>query len=277
VTELRAGVDADEDAVVWAVVAAQLQASVRLDGAGPCPAQARGTRLGGGVLAAKGFEWPRADDGTPLAVLAQVDCDQLNAALGRDVLPAGTLLTFFYDAAEQRGWGYDLGDRQYWRVHAAEAASAVPVVAPEGVPSGAAVGCGLRRVLTIPERWEPAVQGLRDAGRGAVNRLYDRVGAPGKAPVHRMFGWPEPVQGPMQLECELAAHGVPPGSPEAHRGPLVERLRAGAADWVLLLQVDSDAAAGWMWGDTGTLYYWIRRQDLAAGDFSRVWGIGQCC
>ena len=40
---------------------------------------------------------------------------------------------------------------------------------------------------------------------------------------------------------------------------------------------DTDDDTGWMWGDVGTLYFWIREQDARAGDFSRVWMVFQCC
>jgi uncharacterized protein YwqG len=48
-------------------------------------------------------------------------------------------------------------------------------------------------------------------------------------------------------------------------------------DWHLLLQVDSEQAAGMMWGDVGRLYYWIRSKDLKAGNFDNVWLVLQCC
>jgi uncharacterized protein YwqG len=40
--------------------------------------------------------------------------------------------------------------------------------------------------------------------------------------------------------------------------------------------VDSDDAAGTMWGDSGMLYYWIRDDDLAARRFDRAWCVMQC-
>jgi len=46
-------------------------------------------------------------------------------------------------------------------------------------------------------------------------------------------------------------------------------------DWLLLLQADDDV--GWMWGDSGTIYYWIRRQDLHRARFDHTWMILQCC
>ncbi|MDQ3090683.1 MAG: YwqG family protein [Actinomycetota bacterium] len=41
-------------------------------------------------------------------------------------------------------------------------------------------------------------------------------------------------------------------------------------DLCLLLQVDSDEAAGMMLGDVGRLYLWIHRDDLAARRFDRA-------
>ena len=32
-----------------------------------------------------------------------------------------------------------------------------------------------------------------------------------------------------------------------------------------------------MWGDVGSIYYWIHRDDLDAGVFDRAWMIFQCC
>ena len=56
-----------------------------------------------------------------------------------------------------------------------------------------------------------------------------------------------------------------------------ERKSSSAADWRLLLQLDTDNDAGMMWGDTGVLYFWIREQDARAKDFSKVWVILQSC
>jgi uncharacterized protein YwqG len=39
---------------------------------------------------------------------------------------------------------------------------------------------------------------------------------------------------------------------------------------VLLFQVASDAATGWIWGDLGTIYVSIHRSDLAAGSFDKA-------
>ena len=80
----------------------------------------------------------------------------------------------------------------------------------------------------------------------------------------------------MELECQLASNGVYLGDGKAYGDARYDHLRAGAHDWRLLLQLDSDETAEMMWGDSGMLYYWIRQQDLRALDFSNTWLVLQC-
>ena len=51
-------------------------------------------------------------------------------------------------------------------------------------------------------------------------------------------------------------------------------------DWLLLFQLDSGVTAenfDLMFGDSGSIYFYIRKEDLAARRFDRVWLIQQCC
>ncbi|GAA1564430.1 hypothetical protein GCM10009827_102520 [Dactylosporangium maewongense] len=260
-TEVRDGVDGGDDEALWAAVMAHALPSVRLthspacgSACGPADGSAcgsacgeglRGTRLGGVALGDERFVWPRTDGGRALSLIVQLDCDEVNEALGLDALPAGMLLAFFYDAVEMGGWENDPSDPQWWRVVMVDAGSAVPVAAPEGAATFPAVACAGRRVLTIPDESEAVVQPLWERQPAGMDALYGRA----EAPMHRVLGWPEFIQDP---------------------------ARPDDGDWVLLLQVDSDNVTGWMWGDVGRLYYWIRRQDLVAGEFGRVRGVVQC-
>ncbi len=82
----------------------------------------------------------------------------------------------------------------------------------------------------------------------------------------------------MRSECQLVASGIYVGKPEAFQGERTqELLRVAPSEWRLLLQLDTDEdGPGWMWGDSGRIYYWIRRGDLAAGAFDRTWLVLQC-
>lgn len=97
--------------------------------------------------------------------------------------------------------------------------------------------------------------------------LGDRSGEPR----HSLRGNASPIQGPMRREAEETARDL--GLLETGGDSAEERQ----SDWELLLEIDSDEdGPGWMWGDVGRLYFWIRRQDLAVRDFSKVSSIEQC-
>jgi uncharacterized protein YwqG len=252
------------------------RSSVRLRRAAACPDTDAGSRFGGTALLPDGQAWPATRAGRPLSFLAQVSTADIPVPSGVAVLPADTLLAFFYEAGEQQGWGFDPGDRQFSAVIAAPAADAVAVASPAEALAFPAYRMLPRTVTTIPDHGEPSLDEL-GADYAVVRRLYADLDRDDKAPWHRMFGWPDLVQNPMQLECQLASNGIYVGDGKGYRHPRAAELAPGAGDWLLLLQLDTDDKIGWMWGDTGTIYYWIRRQDLLAARFDQAWMIFQCC
>jgi uncharacterized protein YwqG len=54
-----------------------------------------------------------------------------------------------------------------------------------------------------------------------------------------------------------------------------KELEPGAADWKLILQLDSDESVGMKWGGSGLLTFWIRQQALVNRDFRNVWVLTQ--
>lgn len=252
------------------------RSSVRLRRAAACPDTDAGSRFGGTALLPGGQAWPATRAGRPLSFLAQVSTADIQVPSGVAVLPADTLLAFFYEAGEQQGWGFHPGDRQFSAVVAVPAADAVAAASPAGALAFPAYRMLRRPVTTIPDHGEPSLDEL-GADYDVFRRLYAGLDRDDKPPWHRMFGWPDLVQNPMQLECQLASNGIYLGDGKGYRHPRAAELAPGAEDWVLLLQLDTDDKIGWMWGDTGTIYHWIRRQDLLAARFDQAWMIFQCC
>jgi len=238
------------------------------------------TKLGGHPDLSAGWSWPRGWE-TPLSFIAQLDL----AAIAHhphlpQVLPQAGLLVCFYDA-DQQPWGYDPRDRDGFKVgfippgtplHRAE----VPADLPDD-GRYREVGLAAEPQLTYAP-WESfAVEqlGLSDGERLAYGQVLadDQSGQV----IHRLLGHPDPIQGDMQLECQLASSGIYCGDARSQHDPRAAALRAGAADWRLLLQIDSDQRAGMLWGDVGRIYYWMRAQDLAARHFEQAWLVLQCC
>jgi uncharacterized protein YwqG len=86
------------------------------------------------------------------------------------------------------------------------------------------------------------------------------------------------MQGEMQTDCQLASHGINYCNP-VHGGVSeveINKLKEGATDWELLLQIDSDDNAGMMWGDVGKLYFWIHRDELRRRNLDAAWMVLQC-
>jgi uncharacterized protein YwqG len=231
------------------------------------------SRFGGMPDAPIGFTWPTRDQ-RALTFLAQIDL----AAARAPGLPAAGSLLFFYDAVEQP-WGFEpdhAGGAHVCFVPPGIALRrlAHPPVDPAGGPY-AACSLGFTRGFDLPGLYDSLVAdggfGFDDDAEDAYAALLDARA--GEAPRHHLLGHPDIVQNDMRVECELVTHGVD-AQDESDRA---ESLRRGAAArWQLLLQIDTDARPGWMWGDCGRLYFWITRADLEARIFDRVWVVLQC-
>lgn len=76
----------------------------------------------------------------------------------------------------------------------------------------------------------------------------------------------------MRQQCQFASNGLADPSSDPAKA---KSLASGANDWRLLLQVDSDQRFGITWGSAGMLYFWIRQQDLASGNFNNCWVVLQ--
>lgn len=99
-------------------------------------------------------------------------------------------------------------------------------------------------------------------------------------PAHQFLELPDAIQGDgMEIDCQLASRGVFLGNDLAYQTESAQKLltEPDAQDWTLLLQLDTDEyEMGWMWGDMGRLYFFVRREDARAGRFDRVWVQLQC-
>jgi hypothetical protein len=148
---------------------------------------------------------------------------------------------------------------------------------PPAAPDFPRHGISFETIATLPSYERPEIirLGLSDA---ESEDLIDATGSVyGGEPKHQIDGFPSPIQGDeMELECQLVSNGVYCGDSSGYTGAEAKALRDGAADWRLLLQIDSDDDWGVMWGDAGVLYFWIRETDARARRFDQAWVVLQC-
>lgn len=230
------------------------------------------------------FKWPKRGR-TPLAFVAQFNLAELAANDQTKTLPKSGFLWFFYDLEEQP-WGFDPKDSDGWGVIYADVAAAAlkRTKFPKGLDEEWLLPeskLNFGTAQTFPAAASDSVQALKLSAKEAKSYqdcLKQSAAADDEEnPQHQLLGWPAPLQSAdMEGECQLAANGINCGEEVDEKNPKVKALRAGAKDWKLLLQLDSDTDAGLSWGDGGRLYFWIRQQDLTARRFDRCWAILQC-
>ncbi len=169
-------------------------------------------------------------------------------------------------------WGLDPGDRERFAVLHVPA-GAPPRAAPAGTTTFPARRMTFRPVKVLPVSRE--VPGVRFAD-GAVAECYVEHALAVSGDVdHRVRGFAAWIAEDGREEAALAASGfaveLPKQLAAARRAAHVE-----PADWRLLLQLDTDPAVRFEWGDSGRLYLLARDEDVRARRFDRAWLLLQC-
>ena len=229
------------------------------------------SHFGGTPLLPADFVWPRYHD-KPLHFLARLQLEELQSAGRVDWLPTSGALLFFYDM-ESQPWGFEPNERGGWRIAyltgEGEALRANPA---ESILSHQFMAFKSLASLPSTERPEIEALALTDAEIDRYCALVE-----GGEPAHQCAGYPVPVQSDsMELECQLASNGLYCGDSSGYTDPRAAELAVGAAEWRLLLQIDSDDELEIMWGDCGKLYFWVQESAARRGDFSNGWVVLQC-
>lgn len=245
------------------------------------------SKLGGKPDLPPDFVWP-SHGGIPLAFLAQLRFEELAPHDPEGVLPTRGLLSIFLGLAPQPS-GLDFEERGRWVVayHRAVPSDLARRDPPEEwlsfartlAPfwnSGVLQSCSVGPVpaLTLPDPHAPEAEPfVAVSGRG-YRSLVASTRA-GLGPLHQVLGWPIIVQGPVAEVCRSATGGMPVQDRGESLPKMDEATYQNADEWRLLLQVDTDKAAGYEWGDNATLFFMIRPTDLRSARFGNVWHVYQ--
>ncbi len=219
------------------------------------------TKFGGAPDLPYGMAWPE-HNGWPLPFVAQINLLDVAPYDIDHIFPNEGIVYFFFDVdtffndwdRHQTTWHVwytnspstlhcttlpemILEKRSY---HASKVTCSLEITLPDysQYDEKASERLGLSRKLTDEE--EQAYYEIQA-------QISGTAGATRHTPIHRLLGHADTVQWDMS-----------------------DQLPGPATVWQLLLQVDSDDVPATDWGDTGRIYYWIRREDLQRRDFSQV-------
>lgn len=238
------------------------------------------TKLGGRPDLPPDVSWP-GWHGHPLAFLGQLNLADLHGFTSAADLPTRGLLSFFYDAYEQP-WGLGPDETGGWEViYLPHPTSDLHRRrAPRSLPEASRFApCSLHlyEAVSLPPSDSPLLDAL-DLDDEEWDRyhdlLFERLEFHPHATLHQLLGYPDPIQGDMHLHLTSRQHLA--GTFDLDADVADRGLTPNAADWQLLLQLDSDDRAGMMWGDCGRLYFWLHRTDLVQRTFDRTQLVLQC-
>jgi uncharacterized protein YwqG len=211
------------------------------------------SRIGGIPDLPAGIDWPRwlplkqRDDRfgkpwrpklpAPLGFIAQIDLQEVPRI--DDTLPSSGWLYCFYDRYCE-AWGFDPADRGCCRVLYTDCdRSALERTRPpaDADPEHLAQPCRLEvsAQLTLPDNLESVEYGTLIYE--AYRELRESLTQNGGLTHHHLLGYPQLIQNPMELECQLASNGIYCGNPESYEsaqaigiGSRGERLAALASN-----------------------------------------------
>jgi uncharacterized protein YwqG len=280
---LRESLDAIGLSRVSQSIASLLERSIRFDTTqvNEDELETGASKVGGCPDLPPGIAWPAWKE-SPLSFLAQINLAELARFEAAKPLSASGTLFFFYDA-EQRTWGFAPKDLGSWKVlfSTEHSSNLVRRSLPDALLEHAqfpACSVSFYQENTVPPLDSMVVNalGLSEQEQDAYWDFVNDYKQGHSEVVHRILGHPDPIQGDMQLECQLASNGLYVGNLSAYKHPRRKELEPGSLEWRLLLQLDSDDNAGMMWGDVGRLYFWIRESALQARNFDQAWMVLQC-
>jgi len=231
-----------------------------------------------------GAMWPMAGDWA-MAPLATIRLSDASRHDGSGTLPKSGLLTFWYSLQDQP-WGGDPADRGAFEVTyvADESARLERRYTPGPMVHGAepddfwpTFKLVFAPGISLPDPHDEVDGHEEFSASPGYQDLLEAVGHM-TAPNHRLLGHPFVVQTPMEEQCQFVSNGVRENETVVRTKEWQAEMDAAVADWTLLLQLDSDEGEdlNWCWGDAGLLYFWIRKQDLAAAKFDKCWQVLQC-
>lgn len=279
-------------------LAGLLQNMVRLTFFGEADQAIGASRFGGMPDVPADFVWPQFETDTfeddavkprPMSFLAQFNCGELSDCDEEGLLPKAGLLSFFYECSSMR-WGFDPKDEGCARVFWFERLEVLhPAVFPENLPEEyrfPAIG-----VRAASEKSWPCMEDVY-LGQDWPENAWERYGAAraelgdpcseAEENCSKLLGWPNLIQNNICRDCELVTRGYYLGSPEGYEKIPAEVIayaeQTSREEWRLLFQLDTVQSGDFelMFGDCGRIYFYIRREDLLARRFDRIWLTLQC-
>ena len=244
------------------------------------------SKIGGKPYLPKDFIWPYYQ-GLPLSFLAQISLEEVSLLDKDKLLPSTGMLYFFYEL-ETEEWGYHPESKGCAKVFYYEDISNFSLIDfPENMEDDYKIPefkVTFKSNISLPSyenfylllKEDDAFK-KHDISFNDFIPLYDDIFIPDNN-YTKLLGHPEVIQNPMEEECEAVTRGFDMGGVESYPKQYQKEIRSASKDWILLFQMDTVETSDYelMFGDSGHIYFWIKKEDLANKNFENIWLILQC-
>jgi len=200
------------------------------------PLQVGASKVGGYPDLPPGIPWPECR-GHPLDFLAQINLTELSGFEGSEHLPPSGILLFFF-GTEGDPFHHPAEDTSSWRVLYFDGPdSALERRIPPGGDEYNPCRVHFSQEWTIPAYESKLFDSLKltEQEQSAYLDMLEQYGNVGI--VNRILGHPAPIQGDVQLECQLASHGLDSRNLSIIQRILRKLYARGYRNWQLLLQL----------------------------------------
>ena len=244
------------------------------------------SKIGGRPYLPKNFIWPYYQ-GFPLSFLAQINLEEVNSFDKDKLLPNAGMLYFFYEPeTEERG--YNLQCKGCAKVFYYEDFSSFSLIDfPEDMGDDYKIPefkVNLKSNKSFPSyedfylllKEEKFFKNHNISFKDFVP-IYSKLFIPNHN-YTKLLGYPEVIQNSMEVQCAAVTMGFNLGNGVNPSKEYEEEIKKASKDWILLFQMDTIKTDDYelMFGDSGHIYFWIRRKDLANRNFENIWLILQC-
>lgn len=218
----------------------------------------------------------------PLSFLAQFNLEDVAEYDKDNRLPHKGMLYFFYDLCTMK-WGFDPKDKGCARVFYVEDSCGLQTVDfPADLETDFALPefeVAFTARMDLPD-YEEIAEFVLDLEWDSYDEEKVLRGYEGDEDeeVSKLLGYADLIQGDMLLECEEVCNGIYCGNIPEITDEQREKMLEDSKEWELLFQMSTVANEDYelMFGDCGSIYFYIKKQDLQKKNFDNVWLVLQC-
>lgn len=254
------------------------------------------SKIGGKPDLPKDFQWfyyngedyKKIVENRPLSFLMQINCEEVHKYDRESLLPEKGMLYFFYELFTMT-WGFSPQDRGSAKVfyYDGEIEALVPVDFPEDMEKDCIIPeskINFESMNDYPidflDYYDPDDSDEEmERKEKEFEKELEELGY--KTDTTKLLGHPELIQGEYWEECEgVARKNIYYGSAPIKYGSdeVKKSIKENAKDWILLMQMSELEIGdyGLYFGDSGKIYFNIRKEDLKNKNFDNVWLTLQC-